>query len=102
MHNYINSIKAIFHQKECAITNDECFCAISDEKVEGILNKFIKDAILCMFLDNSSIFNGQVDLVKFHISYVAGEVKFILPKEAKTVIRKILKRDNINININLE
>lgn len=77
---------------------------ICDEKILHLLNKFLKDHVLNLFISDGSLFDKKLNLSDFFFSFDKENKNIIdlhISNDIKETIRKILGRNKIQININL-
>ena len=100
MLNYITS-KISSHPR---MDTERCAYVISDEIMFSLLNKFLKDKILNLFLDEVDLFGNNLDLSEIYFSFedIGKElISLHLPTEIKEIIRKYIHKDSITIKIDL-
>lgn len=100
---YLSNVKAWVHQDERSDDN-ACTCRISNEKILRILNKFLKDKLLCLFMSDFDLFDKSLNLADFYLYFDKDNdtvINLELSHDIKKSLRKILQRDNLTININL-
>ena len=83
---------------------ERCVYVVNDEILFSLLNKFLKDKVLNLFLDNVDLFGNNLDLSKIYFSFeeiAKDTIRLHVPSEIKEIIREYIHRDSINIKIDL-